>query len=897
METDWLTVMRERRDEAYTDSKEHLLDELQRIDFLLWARVAQWREETVDASNEFAGYYISDEKVDELLSPRTDGQELVLPGGTTGKELAEYAEELARVIRNRVALTREVGRKLRLASLSERFELDRRSRDVFLFAAAPELDPKYETVYAYLNDDITRGRPTVDLILRALSYSPRRRLEDRSLLGSNASLRQNQLVRLGRNDEMPLSARSLRVDDRVVNYLLGIDTLDESLEGFVDHVEPTEGSDYGTNGESTDEPDSNGESDDSPDENHFESATQSKPQDAHEQETPYEGGDAEEETRRLGELVLDDDVRVQLEQLVRKGEDDFVFGMEPPESSTTVMAHFYGPYGSGKRDATVAICADRDVDLLVADVRGLVTNGIREPVEVLLREARLQDAALAISHLDVLDDESNEDVDLTVLIRALDRFEGWVFLLGKDALRTSQRLGANEHQFVAVNFPIPSYDRRRELWDAVDGLPDGIDTADLAGKFRLTGGQIEDAVATARSRAYGTELTVEDVYAGCRLQSREKLGSLGRVVEPVYRWDDIVLPGDKKKHLEEVAAHVEHQGRVYTDWGFKEKFSLGNGVIVLFTGQSGTGKTMAAEIIANEVGLDLYKIDLSSVVSKYIGETEKNLSQVFDEAENSNAILFFDEADALFGKRSEVSDAHDRYANIEVNYLLQRVEEHDGAVILTTNFKQNIDEAFLRRIHLSVDFPRPDEAARKRIWEGIFPVGTPPKSDGTNGEEASAGETIANAMPVGGTPVGDLDYEFLSTFELTGGNIKNIALAAAFLAASGWQRGPDEGLHWAEREDVRAELQDECAKFVGRVSKEGANALGDMPTACREIVVESLDEDEQEEFPAELSSGETYSFLNTVEMVHVLWALRRELQKNGKLVKPEAFGEYRELVS
>ncbi|MDX1747699.1 MAG: hypothetical protein R3324_17325, partial [Halobacteriales archaeon] len=329
MKTDWLTVMRERQGDVYGDSREHLLDELQRIDFLLWARVAQWREETADTANELAGYYISDEKVDELLSPRTDGQELILPGGTTGEELTEYAEELARVIQDRVERTREIGRELRLDSLSERFGLDRRSLDVFLFAAAPELDPKYETVYAYLNDDIARRRPTVDLILRALSYSPRRRLEDRTLLGSNASLRQHRLVRLGRNDETPLSARSLRVDDRIVNYLLGIDTLDESLAGFVDHVRPTEESDHETNGESADGPGSNGESDGSPDKDRFESATQSEPQDTQEQGEPHEEADAGEETRRLDELVLDDDVRAQLEQLeqpVEKGDDGFVFG-------------------------------------------------------------------------------------------------------------------------------------------------------------------------------------------------------------------------------------------------------------------------------------------------------------------------------------------------------------------------------------------------------------------------------------------------------------------------------------------------------------------------------------------------------------------------------------------
>ena len=246
------------------------------------------------------------------------------------------------------------------------------------------------------------------------------------------------------------------------------------------------------------------------------------------------------------------------------------------------------------------------------------------------------------------------------------------------------------------------------------------------------------------------------MYAACRALSRGTFGSLAQVVDPVYDWDDIVLPAANRRHLREVAAQIRHRGTVYGDWAFEERFTLGKGLLVLFTGPSGTGKTMAAEVIANDAELDLFKVDLSQIVDKYVGETEKNLGRVFDGAAGSDAILLFDEADALFGKRSEVRDARDRYANVEVNYLLQRVEEHDGTVILTTNLRKNMDEAFLRRIHLRVDFPFPDEPARKAIWASIFPAAT---------------------------PVADLDFDFLSTLSLAGGNIKNVALTAAFMAA------------------------------------------------------------------------------------------------------------------
>jgi SpoVK/Ycf46/Vps4 family AAA+-type ATPase len=253
-------------------------------------------------------------------------------------------------------------------------------------------------------------------------------------------------------------------------------------------------------------------------------------------------------------------------------------------------------------------------------------------------------------------------------------------------------------------------------------------------------------------------ITARDLQDACRLHSNQRLGSLARKIAPNGTWSDIVLPDDCMAQLHEICNHVKYREHVYDDWGFGRKLTLGKGLAVLFVGSSGTGKTMAAGIIAAELGLDLYKIDLSTVISKYIGETEKNLSRIFDEAETSNAILFFDEADALFGKRSEVRDSHDRYANVEVGYLLQRMEEYQGIAILATNFRKNMDDAFVRRLHFTVEFPFPDEADRHRIWQGIWPKDTPRDES--------------------------VDLELLAArYEMTGGNIKNIALAAAFLAA------------------------------------------------------------------------------------------------------------------
>lgn len=251
---------------------------------------------------------------------------------------------------------------------------------------------------------------------------------------------------------------------------------------------------------------------------------------------------------------------------------------------------------------------------------------------------------------------------------------------------------------------------------------------------------------------------MEELLVACRKTSTRNLITFARKIVPRRNWQDLVLPKDTLAQLQEFCQQVRYRTQVYTDWGFDRKLSLGKGLIALFTGDSGTGKTLSAEILAKDLGLDLYKVDLSLVVSKYIGETEKNLSQVFQEAQESNAILFFDEADALFGKRSEVKDAHDRYANIEINYLLQRVEEYEGVIILASNLSRNIDAAFLRRLHFSIEFPFPDEKHRLQIWRNIFPPQAPMAED--------------------------LDFEFLAhQFKIAGGNIRNVALAAAFRAA------------------------------------------------------------------------------------------------------------------
>jgi hypothetical protein len=297
----------------------------------------------------------------------------------------------------------------------------------------------------------------------------------------------------------------------------------------------------------------------------------------------------------------------------------------------------------------------------------------------------------------------------------------------------------------------PTGVEQRAAWRTV--LGSAKHAGRLASQFDLA---IADIVAIGRHAASGAADRAE-LWERCRAHTRPRLGRLAQRLDPRASWDDLVLPEQQLSQLRQIAAQITDRGTVYDDWGFRDRGTRGLGISVLFAGESGTGKTMAAEVIANALSLDLYRIDLSTVVSKYIGETEKHLRQVFDGAERGGAILLFDEADALFGKRTEVKDSHDRYANIEVSYLLQRMEAYRGLAILATNMKTALDSAFLRRLRVVVDFPFPAVAQRRALWQRALPART---------------------------PTGPLDHDHLARLDLAGGSIANIALNAAFLAAS-----------------------------------------------------------------------------------------------------------------
>ena len=445
--------------------------------------------------------------------------------------------------------------------------------------------------------------------------------------------------------------------------------------------------------------------------------------------------------------------------------------------------------------------------MLSVDLSKITSEGlpIEQSLMLAFREALFfrPSAAVYLENFDALLDK-NDSAHYS-LMKSTIRFiqeMSWLTFIETAPYPWNHDGSLNDCFFVNIEFRIPDYKTRKTMWHSIAekyqkfissevndgnnnnnillaGFEDDIDFDALASKFNFPPEKILNSIAFARNLAISrnnntndntaasatsatsvrsSKITRDDLYRGCKSQSNQGLTNMAKKIHPNYTWNDIVLPPAIMSLLRDICNVVKYKGTVFYDWGFASKFSLGKGLTALFTGESGTGKTMAAEVIAKDLNLELYKIDLSSILSKYIGETEKNLSTIFRESEGSNSILFFDEADALFGKRTDVKDSHDRYANIETNYLLQKIDEFEGVVILSTNYRKNIDDAFIRRMQFIVNFPFPDADYRLEIWKKAFPMQVP-RSD-------------------------EIDFKFLANnMQLSGGNIKNIVINSAFLAA------------------------------------------------------------------------------------------------------------------
>ena len=563
-----------------------------------------------------------------------------------------------------------------LDTIASTFRLSEFERQVLVLCGATEFDGAFPGLCAQLHGDLMKGYPTFGLALSALPGA------HWSALAPRGPLRRWRLIDIGTGHT--LASSPLRLDERILHALAGVQDLDERLYGLMmpvvsqDHLAPSH--------------------------------------------------------RRLAERVASAWTSAQ------------AGGILP-------VIHLHGDDPSGMRAIAATASANLGLTLQSTAGRSLPTvlSDLRTLLQLWEREVVLSGSAWLLE-IDTFDEGEPQ------YRRAL----SWLVEHIQTPFLISSRERQQPWQRPVITFEVqrPSVEEQHTLWQHALGpraadLNGGIDA--LVTQFHLSPSAIL-AAATEAGAATGAAdgLPVMALWDASREQARPRLDDLAQRIEPAATWADLVLPEQQRTILAEVAVHVRQRATVYYRWGFSSKGSRGLGISALFAGPSGTGKTTAAEVLANELRLDLYRIDLSAVVSKYIGETEKNLRRVFDAADEGGAILLFDEADALFGKRSEVKDSHDRYANIEVGYLLQRMETYRGLAILTTNLKNALDSAFLRRLRFVVTFPFPDAAQRAEIWRRVFPPHT---------------------------PVEDLDFQKLSRLSIPGGNIRNIALHAAFLAA------------------------------------------------------------------------------------------------------------------
>ncbi|HXM58288.1 MAG TPA: ATP-binding protein [Candidatus Dormibacteraeota bacterium] len=442
------------------------------------------------------------------------------------------------------------------------------------------------------------------------------------------------------------------------------------------------------------------------------------------------------------------------------------------------VLQLWGGGPEAQRSLAAATCTRLGLDLrtVAAVALPVDTSELNAFADLWSRDAVLDQACLLVDCHDLEPGDRPRELTISRLVED-GRFP---LLLAGPEPRPGRR-----RPVITVEVSPPSRDEQRAWWhqalgDAAGPLDDYVEH--IVSHFSLGEARIRAACAAAFAElpAGPVEAIGAALWDGCRAQARLPLDRLAQRVDTAVGWDDLVLPDGPAAMLREVATQVRFRSIVYDRWGFAARAGRGLGITALFAGPSGTGKTLAAEVIAGQLRLDLHRIDLSQVVSKYIGETEKNLRRVFDAAQEAGGILLFDEADALFGKRSEVRDSHDRYANIEVGYLLQRMESYAGLAILTTNQKEALDAAFLRRLRFVVDFPFPDAALRQEIWRRAFPPGAPVNRTG-------------------------LDLERLARLDVAGGSIRNIALQAAFLAAG-------DGAPIGMRHLARA-ARTECAKI------------------------------------------------------------------------------------
>jgi len=684
----------------------NLIEELAILNLRILKAVVEYRERTQSFMlDDSLGFAITDGQVDAVLSDLISGGD-----GSTSVAVSDIEAQIEILKRSQEinALANQDRRPhSRTSRITDAFQLSDFEQLVVCLCVAPEVDQRYGVLFGYLQDDVTKRLPTLGLAMTLFPHRTGAGLDPEVFYPSISNLVTQRLLATNQSSDgrnVSRLDRALRLEERVLDYLFGSDVVEPSIQDIVS----------------------------------IEKLSRNN--------IPFIAPQG----------VLDAMEHVSTERLSRLGRHE------------SVVIQLVGRRGTGKRTAARSLLQYSNSNLLLADLKKFSKseNNPRDLISLINREAKLQSADVYWENFDVLFDNDTRHENV------YQDFQDYVApKIGTTFIASTKRWyplnTSNDWDLLSVDIPPPAFPERLRIWQSHLGFL-GVDSdvqtvSNIASKFELTGFQIQAAAKSAfhESRGHwldGEEIPAPYLWEAARRHSNTRIEQVAQVILTRHRREDLVLPSQQKEVLDEICSRFNNARLVYDDWGFLGGSLRGRGLNILFAGPSGTGKTMSAEVMAGELGIDLYKIDLSTVVSKYIGETEKNLDVVFREAEGSNAILLFDEADSIFGKRSEVKDAHDRYANLEVSYLLQKMEDYKGIAILTTNFRKNMDDAFLRRMHCSLEFPFPDEEDRYEIWQRSIPSEAPTHQD--------------------------LDLRFMAKqFKFTGGSIKNVAVGAAFYAA------------------------------------------------------------------------------------------------------------------
>ncbi|MFN8941935.1 MAG: ATP-binding protein, partial [Acidobacteriota bacterium] len=694
-------------DKPYSNPFEHLRDELKRIKILLQRAVAINRihsRSRLPLEAAFRGHSLEPEHVDailahdDLLAARFEIPVRDQSEAKAIQELEDKASDMRAAIDLRVAASAAAGQTLPLSRLISEFDMIELELEILLLAIAPELDPAFEKIYAELHDDVTRTRPSVDLTLQVLCRDEVEKLRARTHLSPGALLFHFRFLTMA--DE-----RHSGGPPTLLNRLL---IPDDSVVRYVAGQPPG---------------------------------------------TLAAGRILASSAEKARKLSVASRTRVDqfTEAVMRHDPEHFTLVIEGDRAEMRLSAAVLAAHALGR-------------PLLLLDSPGEILSA--GALLTATRDAALWAAILTVQMPPVerkaREGASKEGAEDGVVWPSFIEFNRRpVILLNSENHMPPIPWAGTVWRLVVEP---PAFEERLEIWRQAAPALEDAHARFLADNFQFS----EDQVRSAQALAYGQAslrnpsnpaITGEDLLEASRGLSSPNLHRFAISLRPRYGWKDLVLPEGRMEQLRGIADRMRTRATVLRDWGFGTKHNRGNGLNVLFTGGSGTGKTMAAEVLARELSLELFQIDLSSVVSKYIGDTEKHLAAIFDEAQLGNVLLLFDEADSLFGKRTELKDAHDRYANIEINYLLQRFERYQGLCVLSTNMQKNIDDAFLRRLHEVVDFPFPAAQSRERIWRSHVPKEAP----------LDAG----------------VDFNYLSQqFKLAGGNISNVARNAAYLAAA-----------------------------------------------------------------------------------------------------------------